>query len=482
MMVDPEKGGITNMEKKAEVEIEDPNNRDKEWEKKGANTRKGGQAHIGAITDEKKGVIQLNQDEVEQIRSFLKKMDKSPSTCSLAHSGELLDIRCVDRRLFLWRESAPLRVGVRSVMEAKMNVVEGRLDSLETTVEELKAKTQEIHQELKKSSKFLEEELGTRTRVQKKGKIGMDAEKDNLQNIKKGKKFSKEEEFLANDEEKKEGRYPHNMVSESNLVESVYRARNGRREELLQDIKKAKKPSGGEKNSINWELKGEDDDINNNGTRKGEEEPAFPIKKSTPSIRIVEGNRRSILCESWAAVTDWDLTVDGRNPVNHSNLQLPKVLLLQEPMNKDEILRISQNWAKRIHEEWKSLEEDLKDSIFIKVYESIKDFFREVITRAEGTPYHDRLFLVDVFLLSSYHIVPQKVHYHSGRLRLKPTRSHWFSRSFGWMQFLSLMDQKKSTILSYRPPPKPLDLNLQAVDSGFPSYDNTLMKMDHEIT
>jgi len=43
--------------------------------KKGDNTRKGGQAHIGAATSEENrgGVIQLNQDEVEKMRSFLNK-------------------------------------------------------------------------------------------------------------------------------------------------------------------------------------------------------------------------------------------------------------------------------------------------------------------------------------------------------------------------------------------------------------------------
>lgn len=41
----------------------------------------------------------------------------------------------------------------------------------------------------------------------------------------------------------------------------------------LQDIKKGKKPSYGEENSINWEKKGEEDAIDNNGARKGEEEP-----------------------------------------------------------------------------------------------------------------------------------------------------------------------------------------------------------------
>nr|KYP63994.1 hypothetical protein KK1_018581 [Cajanus cajan] len=92
MMVDQKEGGIANMEKKGEEvwctfcnkpchtrekcwklhgkppsNDWGPQNRDKEWGKKGDNTRKGGQAHIGVATSEENrgGVIQLNQDEVE---------------------------------------------------------------------------------------------------------------------------------------------------------------------------------------------------------------------------------------------------------------------------------------------------------------------------------------------------------------------------------------------------------------------------------
>jgi len=105
MMVDQKKGGIANMEKKGDgvrcTFCNRPRHtRDKcwklhgkppsrDWGKKGDNTRKGGQAHIGAATNEENrgGVIQLNQDEVEKMRSFLNKLDKSTSSCSLAHSG-----------------------------------------------------------------------------------------------------------------------------------------------------------------------------------------------------------------------------------------------------------------------------------------------------------------------------------------------------------------------------------------------------------
>jgi len=114
MLVDPKRGGLANMERKGEgiwyTFCNKPRHtrdkcwklhgkplsrdwgsqsRDKEWGKKGDATRKGGQAHIGAATSEehKGGMSPLNQDEVEQMGSFLNKLDKSPGSCSLAHSG-----------------------------------------------------------------------------------------------------------------------------------------------------------------------------------------------------------------------------------------------------------------------------------------------------------------------------------------------------------------------------------------------------------
>ncbi|KAG4986339.1 hypothetical protein JHK86_034030 [Glycine max] len=67
---------------------------------------------------------------------------------------------------------------------------------------------------------------------------------------------------------------------------------------------------------------------------------------------------------------------------------------------------MEQHWAKRIQGEWKSLEKDLPDSIFVRVYESRIDLLRAVIIGAEGTPYHDGLFFFDVFFPSGYSHVP----------------------------------------------------------------------------
>ncbi|CAN4117707.1 unnamed protein product [Withania somnifera] len=80
----------------------------------------------------------------------------------------------------------------------------------------------------------------------------------------------------------------------------------------------------------------------------------------------------------------------------------------------------SKNWAKKIQEEWKILEKDLPDTIFVRVYESRMDLLRAVIMGADGTPYHNGLFFFDVFFPSNYPNVPPLVHYNSFGLRINP--------------------------------------------------------------
>ncbi|KAK9060451.1 hypothetical protein SSX86_021155 [Deinandra increscens subsp. villosa] len=78
------------------------------------------------------------------------------------------------------------------------------------------------------------------------------------------------------------------------------------------------------------------------------------------------------------------------------------------------------SWSKKIQEEWRILEKDLPDTIFVRVYESRMDLLRAVIIGAEGTPYHDGLFFFDVCFPSNYPNSPPLVHYHSGGLRINP--------------------------------------------------------------
>ncbi|KAJ6360862.1 hypothetical protein OIU77_004812 [Salix suchowensis] len=77
-------------------------------------------------------------------------------------------------------------------------------------------------------------------------------------------------------------------------------------------------------------------------------------------------------------------------------------------------------WAKRIQDEWKSLEKDLPDTIFVRVYETRMELLRAVIAGPAGTPYHDGLFVFDCVFPPTYPNAPPMVYYYSGGLRLNP--------------------------------------------------------------
>ncbi|XAR55509.1 Ubiquitin--protein ligase [Bertholletia excelsa] len=77
-------------------------------------------------------------------------------------------------------------------------------------------------------------------------------------------------------------------------------------------------------------------------------------------------------------------------------------------------------WTKKVQEEWKILEKDLPDTIYVRVYETRMDLLRAIIVGPAGTPYHDGLFLFDVLFPSTYPATPPMVYYYSGGLRLNP--------------------------------------------------------------
>lgn len=78
------------------------------------------------------------------------------------------------------------------------------------------------------------------------------------------------------------------------------------------------------------------------------------------------------------------------------------------------------NVYKRIMREWKSLEKDLPESIFVRVYEQRIDLLRAVIIGAQGTPYHDGLFFFDIAFPFDYPNSPPLVTFRSHGLRLNP--------------------------------------------------------------
>ncbi|ONK69125.1 uncharacterized protein A4U43_C05F19610 [Asparagus officinalis] len=66
----------------------------------------------------------------------------------------------------------------------------------------------------------------------------------------------------------------------------------------------------------------------------------------------------------------------------------------------------SKEWAKRIQHEWKLLEKDLPETIYVRVYEDRMDILRAVIIGPSGTPYHDGLFFFDAYFPSDYPNTP----------------------------------------------------------------------------
>ncbi|WCJ44615.1 Ubiquitin-conjugating enzyme family protein [Euphorbia peplus] len=74
----------------------------------------------------------------------------------------------------------------------------------------------------------------------------------------------------------------------------------------------------------------------------------------------------------------------------------------------------------KIMKEWKILERHLPDSIFVRVYEDRVDLMRAIIVGAAGTPYHDGLYLFDIFFPPNYPVQPPLVYYKSFGFRINP--------------------------------------------------------------
>ncbi|KAJ0773588.1 putative ubiquitin-conjugating enzyme E2, ubiquitin-conjugating enzyme/RWD [Helianthus annuus] len=77
-------------------------------------------------------------------------------------------------------------------------------------------------------------------------------------------------------------------------------------------------------------------------------------------------------------------------------------------------------WAVMMREEWRILEENLPETIFVRAYKSRMDLLRAVIVGAKGTPYHNGLFFFDVYFPRAYPVEAPLVRYHSGGLAINP--------------------------------------------------------------
>ena len=71
-------------------------------------------------------------------------------------------------------------------------------------------------------------------------------------------------------------------------------------------------------------------------------------------------------------------------------------------------------------QEWKILENNLPETIYVRVYDQRMDLLRAVIVGAAGTPYHDGLFFFDFSFPPDYPNSPPNAHYHAHGMRLNP--------------------------------------------------------------
>ncbi|KAJ8460770.1 hypothetical protein OPV22_033696 [Ensete ventricosum] len=83
-------------------------------------------------------------------------------------------------------------------------------------------------------------------------------------------------------------------------------------------------------------------------------------------------------------------------------------------------LQPTKDWVRWIQHEWKILENDLPETIYVRTYEDRMDILRAVIVGPAGTPYHDGLFFFDIFFPPIYPQQPPEVYYRSGGLRINP--------------------------------------------------------------
>ncbi|KAI3902176.1 hypothetical protein MKW92_011335 [Papaver armeniacum] len=74
---------------------------------------------------------------------------------------------------------------------------------------------------------------------------------------------------------------------------------------------------------------------------------------------------------------------------------------------------LSKSSTKQIMKEWRILENNLPETIFVRVYEGRVDLLRAVIIGPTGTPYHDGLFFFDIQVPSNYPALPPQVYYRS---------------------------------------------------------------------
>ncbi|WVZ22306.1 hypothetical protein V8G54_000850 [Vigna mungo] len=373
------------------------------------------------------------------------------------------DFRQFCRLSFSFVKGKPLEERVRRrSMEGRVSALERAIEKLREesggNFQELKDMMKEMLQKSKNHKKGLEGSEKSVMKGKKEGKTGMDAEKDSLQNITKGKKFSEEGEFLANDEEKKEERYPQStkpyeegekllrpgaktMVSWSNPIEVLVSmgvstiAVIDPYPEISDVIKPTDLASGnGHKGISNYLAKS----LSTSHLELLTMEEGKDGRKETSGMEVVQTvSEQTATLVLYRDIPDVIYLKDSLNAVQNAT-QVRKQLARHDDDDDDEFGWSNQQalsfLASRMNKSGQG--EGLANAAVIQIQKKFQHWKK------------GKEFL----------IIRQRIEK---------------------KQFLSLIEQEESTILSYRPPPKPPDLNWRAVASGFPSYDNTFMKMSH---
>ncbi|KAK4257905.1 hypothetical protein QN277_007433 [Acacia crassicarpa] len=89
-------------------------------------------------------------------------------------------------------------------------------------------------------------------------------------------------------------------------------------------------------------------------------------------------------------------------------------------LGRDLLRQMENRFLRAISKEWRILQENLPESIFVWVFETRSDLLRAAIIGAAGTPYHDALFFFDIGLPPNYPNEPPKVHYLSHGYQVNP--------------------------------------------------------------
>ncbi|XP_039067674.1 putative ubiquitin-conjugating enzyme E2 38 [Hibiscus syriacus] len=115
--------------------------------------------------------------------------------------------------------------------------------------------------------------------------------------------------------------------------------------------------------------------------------------------------------------------------------------LRSESKQKKKCIDYDKTTVKRITREWGILQNNLPESIFVRVYEGRIDLLRAAIIGARNTPYHNGIFVFDLKFPHDYPRYPPKVTYRSFGFRLNP---NLYESGYVCLSLLNTWDGKET--------------------------------------